>query len=233
MALPLVLVPGLLCSERLFAPQIAALSGRTETSVADPASHDTMAAIARSILESAPASFALAGLSLGGYIAQEIIHQAPDRVERLCLLDTRARPDTAEETANRHRLLDLCAREGVVAVQRTLMPRLIRTDRIGEEPLTSEILKMAEEVGDVGFRRQMAAIMSRADYRPYLPAIRCPTTIIVGSDDVLTPPEMSQEIVSLIPDARLQVVGGCGHISTMECPAEVSAILLSWLTSSE
>jgi pimeloyl-ACP methyl ester carboxylesterase len=171
----------------------------------------------------------LAGLSLGGYIAQEIIHQAPDRVERLCLLDTRARSDTAEETASRHRLLDLCARDGVVAVQRELMPRLIRTDRIGEEPLTSEILKMADEVGEEGFRRQMAAIMSRVDYRPYLPAIRCPTMVIVGGEDVLTPPVMSREIADMVPGASLRVVPECGHMSTMEMPEQVSRLLAEWL----
>ena len=228
-ALPLILVPGLLCSERLFASQAAAFSGRIEISVAVHTAHDTMAAIARSILKAAPPCFALAGLSMGGYIAQEIMHQAPDRVDRLCLLDTRARPDTAEETVSRHRLLDLCAREGVVEVQRTLMPRLIRTDRIGEEPLTSEILKMAEEIGEAGFRRQMAAIISRQDLRAILPAIRCPTTIIVGSEDVLTPPEMSREMAELIPDATLEILPGSGHMSTMEAPDEVNRILAAWL----
>ena len=104
--------------ERLFAAQIAAFSERVEVSVADNAGHDTMAAIARTILEVAPARFCLAGLSMGGYIAQEVVLQAPERVDRLCLLDTRARPDVAEETAARHRLLDLCAREGVASVQR-------------------------------------------------------------------------------------------------------------------
>jgi pimeloyl-ACP methyl ester carboxylesterase len=225
----LILVPGLLCSERLFASQAAAFSGRIETSVAIHTAHDTMAAIARSILATAPPRFALAGLSMGGYIAQEIMHQAPDRVDRLCLLDTRARPDTAEETVNRHRLLDLCAREGVVEVQRTLMPRLIRTDRIGEEPLTSEILKMAEEIGEAGFRRQMAAIMSRQDLRAILHGIRCPTTIIVGEEDVLTPPEMSREMAELIPDAMLEILPCCGHMSTMEAPEEVNRILADWL----
>jgi pimeloyl-ACP methyl ester carboxylesterase len=228
-ALPLILVPGLLCSERLFASQANAFSGRIETSVAVHTAHDTMAAIARSILAAAPPRFALAGLSMGGYIAQEIMHQAPDRVDRLCLLDTRARPDTAEETVNRHRLLDLCAREGVVEVQRTLMSKLIRTDRIGEEPLTSEILKMAEQIGEAGFRRQMAAIMSRQDPRTILPAIRCPTTIIVGSEDVLTPPEMSREMAELIPDATLEILPGSGHMSTMEVPEEVNRILAVWL----
>ena len=228
-ALSLILVPGLLCSERLFASQAAAFSGRIEISVAVHTAHDTMAAIARSILAAAPPRFALAGLSMGGYIAQEIMHQAPDRVDRLCLLDTRARPDTSEETVNRYRLLDLCAREGVVEVQRTLMPRLIRTDRIGEEPLTSEILKMAEEIGEAGFRRQMAAVMSRRDLRAILPAIRCPTTIIVGSEDVLTPPEMSLEMTELIPDATFEILPDSGHMSTMEAPDEVNRILAAWL----
>lgn len=225
----LVLIPGLLCSARLFAAQVAALSDRVDVTVADHASHDTMPAIARAVLDAAPARFALAGLSMGGYVAHEIMRQAPERVERLCLLNSRARRDSAGETAGRHRLLDLGASDGVTAVQRTLLPRLIRPDRIGEEPLTSRILAMAGDVGEAGFRRQMAAIMTRGDQRPVLPSIRCPTTVIVGSMDVLTPPDMAREMADLIPGARLVTVAGCGHLSSLEAADEVTGLLSAWL----
>lgn len=225
----LILIPGLLCSRRLFAAQIASLSDRARIVVADHAGHESMAGIARSVLQAAPERFALAGLSMGGYIAQEIMRLAPERVTRLCLLDTRARTDTAEETSARHRLLELCDREGVVEVQRTLLPRLVWPDRIGEEPLTSNILRMAEETGEDAFRRQMAAIMTRADLRSVLAGIDCPTTVVVGSDDILTPPEMSREIAGLVPGARLEILPECGHMSTMERPDQVTAIMRAWL----
>jgi pimeloyl-ACP methyl ester carboxylesterase len=227
----LVLIPGLLCSRRLFEAQVVALSDAVSVTVADHTRHDSMIAIAQSILDAAPERFALAGLSMGGYIAQEVMRLDARRVTRLCLLDTRARTDTPEEAENRHRLLELCARDGVVEVQRRLMPRLVWTERIGEEPLTSEILRMAEDVGASGFRRQMAAIMTRPDFRPVLGEVTCPTTIIVGREDMLTPLEMSEEMAGLVPHARLCVLPDCGHMSTMERPEEINAAMRQWLSA--
>ncbi len=228
---PLLLVPGLLCSARLFEAQIAALAPANEIEVADHTTADTMAGVAEAILAEAPDEFTLIGLSMGGYIAFEILRQAPGRVRRLALLDTQARADTDDIIANRRRLLDLADRDGAVAVQRELLPRLIRQDRIGEEPLTSDILKMADEVGDAGFRNQTHAIIGRPDSRDMLGTIACPTLIIVGDQDILTPPDRSREMADGIKGAELRIIPDCGHLSTMEAPDAVNAILSGWLQS--
>lgn len=228
---PLLFVPGLLCSARLFDAQLKALAADSETHVADHTTVDTMTGVAAAILADAPDEFTLIGLSMGGYIAFEILRQAPGRVRRLVLLDTQARADTEEIIANRRDLLEPAGRDGAVAVQRALLPRLIRPDRIGEEPLTSEILKMAEEVGDTGFRNQTHAIISRPDSRGMLGAITCPTLVIVGDQDILTPPDRAREIADGIGGAELRVVPDCGHLSTMEAPDAVNRILSDWLQS--
>ena len=226
-----ILIPGLLCSPRLFEAQKPALSAWAHVEIVDHDRSDTMAGIAGTILDEAPRRFSLAGLSMGGYIAFEIMRQQPERVERLALLNTQARADTPEIREDRLRLLELAEEEGVVEVQHALMPKLIRQDRIGEESLTTNILKMAEETSAAGFVRQMHAIMDRPDSRDTLGRIDCPTLVAVGEQDILTPPERSQEMVDLLPDGRLEVIPDCGHLSTMEVPDTMNAMLSGWLQS--
>ena len=226
----LVLVPGLLCTSALWAPQMAALGDIAESIVADHTRHDTMEGIARSILAAAPERFALAGLSMGGYIAYEIIRQAPQRVLKLALLDTGSRADAPERRAQRLQLIGLAEREGAGAAQGVLMPNLIHKPRLGEKPLVDMIHQMAVDTGVAAFRRQQTAIMGRPDNRPLLPSIRCPTLVLVGREDVLTPVELSQEIAASVPGAKLVVVPDCGHISTLERPDAVNRALREWLT---
>lgn len=226
---PLVLVPGLLCSAALWAPQIAALSDIAEMTVADHTRHDTMHGIASSILAKAPERFALAGLSMGGYIAQEIVREAPHRVTRLALLDTGARADAPERKEQRLRRNELARREGAVAVQDELMSSLIHKDRLSDQPLVEAIRQMAVDTGTDALIRQHAALMSRSDLRPSLPQIRCPTLVLVGRQDRLTPLELAQEIAAGIPGARLEIIEDCGHLSTMEQPEAVNKALRAWL----
>jgi pimeloyl-ACP methyl ester carboxylesterase len=226
----LVLVPGLLCTRELWEPQIAALADIADCMVADHTHHKTMADIARSILKTAPDRFALAGLSMGGYIACEIVRQAPERVERLALLDTGSRADTPERTAGRRDLIATARREGVRRAQELLMPSLIHPSRHGDRPLVETILQMAVDTGLAAFERQEEAIIGRPDNRPFLPSIRCPTLVIVGREDALTPPELAREIADGIPGARLEVIADCGHLSTLERPEAVNLALRAWLT---
>lgn len=226
----LVLVPGLLCTKALWAPQMQALDDIAEISVADHTRHDSMAAIATSILETAPPRFALAGLSMGGYIAYEIVRQASHRVTKLALLDTGSRADAPERAAARRELIATAEREGVRKAQQVLMPVLIHKARLGEQPLVQTIEQMADDVGLEGFKRQQTAIMSRPDSRPFLPSIACPTLVLVGREDALTPVELAQEIVAGIPDARLEIVPDCGHMSSLERPEAVNRALRAWLT---
>jgi pimeloyl-ACP methyl ester carboxylesterase len=190
---------------------------------------DTMAAIAGRILADAPPRFALVGLSMGGYVCFEIVRQAPDRVDRLALLDTSARPDTPEVTERRQAQIALArgGRLGEVADQQ--FPLLIHPSRHGDPAIRELVRLMADETGAEGFIRQQQAIIGRADSRPELGAIGCPTLVLVGDGDQLTPPELSVEIAEAIPGAHLVVVAGSGHLTPLDQPEEVTKALVEWL----
>lgn len=225
----LVLLPGLLCDAALWAPQVPALADLATASVADLTLDDSMAAMASRVLATAPERFALAGLSMGGYVAFAMLRLAPHRVTRLALLDTTADPDTPEKTARRRGLMDLARRGRFKGVTPLLLPQLVHSDRVQEQPLASQVMGMAERVGPDAFLRQQRAIMGREDARPLLPGIRVPTLVLCGRQDALTPLERSQEMAAAIPGARLTVIDDCGHLSTMERPAAVTAALRNWL----
>jgi pimeloyl-ACP methyl ester carboxylesterase len=227
----LVLVPGLACTAALWEPQVAALGALARMTVADHTRHDTMTAIALSILATAPPSFALAGLSMGGYIAQEVVRLAPERVTQLALLDTGSRADDPQRAAGRRQLILLAEHEGATKINETLLPMLIHQARLKDAPLVEVIIKMGTDTGVAAFKRQQAAVMGRLDARPFLPTVRCPTLILVGREDALTPVSLSQELASLIPDARLEIIPDCGHLSTLERPEAVSAALRGWLSA--
>jgi pimeloyl-ACP methyl ester carboxylesterase len=226
----LVLVPGLLCTRALWEPQIAALGDIAAITVADHTHHDTMEAIAASILATAPARFALAGLSMGGYISYAILRQAPERVTRLALLDTGSRADTPERTAGRLKLIAEADQHGVRRAQELLLDKLIHPSRLADTPLVEAVLQMADDTGLDAFKRQEAAIIARPDNRPLLASIRCPTLVLVGEQDALTPVAMAREIAAGIQGAALEIVPECGHLSTMERPEAVNRALRTWLT---
>ncbi len=188
-----------------------------------------MDAIAERILAAAPPRFALAGLSMGGYIALAITRRAPQRVGRLALLDTAARPETPEQTARRQPQMALAESGRFDEVPALQFPLLVHRDRHGDQALMQQVRMMAEETGAEAFVRQQRAIIARADARPLLPAIGCPTMVLVGDGDALTPPPLAQEIAAAIPGARLVVVPACGHLSTMEQPEAVNRALGEWL----
>ena len=227
----LVLVPGLLCTKALWAPQMAALGDVANMTVADHTRDDSMEAIARSILADAPAQFALAGLSMGGYIACEIVRQAPQRVTMLALLDTGARADAPERREQRLSLIALAEREGTMKVQEALLPVLIHKARLTDKALVDTVLQMGVDTGTAAFKRQQTALMQRSDNRPLLPSIKCPTLVIVGREDALTPPALAEEIAAGIPGARLEMIPDCGHLSTLERPDAVNRVLRAWLTA--
>jgi pimeloyl-ACP methyl ester carboxylesterase len=197
--------------------------------LADHRRDDSIAAMARRILDQAPPRFALLGLSMGGYIGFELLRQAPARVMRLALLDTSARPDTPEQSARRGALIEQARAGRFGEVADLLYPALVHPDRLTDHGLRAQVRSMAEETGAEAFIRQQTAIMNRIDSRPHLAAIGCPTLVLVGDADQLTPPERAQEIAAAIPGARLVVVPDSGHLSTLEQPERVNAALLEWL----
>jgi pimeloyl-ACP methyl ester carboxylesterase len=227
--LPLVLVPGLLCSARLYAPQIAALWPFGQVAVADHRRDDDIAAVAARILSAAPPRFALTGLSMGGYIAFAMLRQAPERIAKLALLDTSARPETPEQTAPRHALITMAESGRLDEVVDALAPRFVHQNRRNDTALMRVVRDMAADTGPEAFVRQERVIMSRPDSRPLLASIQCPTLVLVGDGDELTPPELAKEIAGGIAGARLVVVPDCGHLSTIERPDAVNAALAEWL----
>jgi pimeloyl-ACP methyl ester carboxylesterase len=228
-SLPVVLIPGLLLSARMYAPQVEALWPAGSVVLANHTRDDSMGALARRILAEAPPHFALVGLSMGGYISFEILRQAPERVARLALLDTMARPDTPEVSAARRAQMQVATSGSLAAVVGGLIPRMVHRDRQEDAELTRLILRMGEEVGIAGYLRQQTANIARIDSRPTLKDIRCPTLVLVGDSDQLTPPERAAEIADGIRGAELVVVPGCGHLSTLERPEAVNSALQAWL----
>jgi pimeloyl-ACP methyl ester carboxylesterase len=227
--LPIVLVPGLNCSARLYAGQIPALWGFGPVTIADHRRDDSVAAIAAHILVTAPPRFALVGLSMGGYIALAIMREAPERVARLALLDSSARPDTAEQSERRRGLIALAEGGRFSELPDLLFPVFVHRNRQGDETLRVIVRTMAEETGPQAFMRQQRAIMTRPDCRPQLASIRCPTLVLVGDGDELTPPALSLEIHAGVSGSRLVTVPDCGHLSTLERPEPVNQALVEWL----
>jgi pimeloyl-ACP methyl ester carboxylesterase len=228
-AMPSVLVPGLNCSPALYAEQVPALWRFGPVQIADHTRDDSIAAIAARVLAAAPARFALVGLSMGGYIAFEILRQASARVAKVALLDTGARADAPEQRERRLRLIALAEGGRFHEVPDFLFPLFVHRNRHGDVRLKAIVRRMAEETGAEAFVRQQRALMSRPDARPGLAAIRVPTLVLVGEDDELTPPALSREIAAGIAGARLLTVPDCGHLSTVEQPAAVNQALVEWM----
>jgi pimeloyl-ACP methyl ester carboxylesterase len=224
-----VFLPGLLEDAEAFTPLIEGLAGRAACTIADLTRSGTMDGLARDALEQAPEGrFCLAGHSMGGYVALEVIRQAPGRVERLALLNTNARPDSPESTANRRRLLALAERD-FRAVISALLPKQLTPGHLQDPDIAGTVDTMALAVGVEAFRRQQEAIIHRIDSRPHLAAIACPTAVIAGREDQIMPLELLQELADGIPGARLTVIEDCGHMAPIEQPARVLQALFEWL----
>jgi pimeloyl-ACP methyl ester carboxylesterase len=225
-----LLLPGLLNDARLWAAQVSGLGEIAEVSVGDITVADTIPLLAASVLARVPAKrFALAGLSMGGYVALEIMRQAPDRVIALALLDTSARPDTPQATEGRRALMKLAATD-FPAVIDTLFPKLVLPSHAQDPAMRRVFTDMAVAVGADAFLRQQAAIMGRIDSRPFLRRIACPTLILCGREDAVTPPEIHEEMAAAIPGAMLEIVEDCGHLSAIERPEAVTKALKTWLS---
>jgi pimeloyl-ACP methyl ester carboxylesterase len=230
---PTVLIPGLLGTAELFAPQVAALWPYGPVTVASTLEGSTIAEMAAAILASAPPRFALAGISMGGYISFEIMRQAPERVLKLALLSTHARPDTPEQTAQRRVFAAQASTLGPEAFAALIAPTLkalLHPAHQNDPAFQEGNVRMGRTVGVAALQRQLAAVMGRVDSRPSLPAISVPTLVLLGDGDPLIPLDRAEEMATAIPDARLVVVPECGHLSTLEQPEAVNRALIEWIT---
>ena len=223
----LVLLPGLICDERLWRDVIEGLPEHRPW-VADLSTANSIEAMARQVLDIAPSRFALAGLSMGGYVAMAIMRLAPERVTHLALLDTTARPDDEERKDRRRRALVAVDRGEYALVARAMLPGLLAPMHL-DGPLADEVQAMSLRVGEQVYRRQQEAIMARADSRPALGDIDVPTLVGVGELDTLTPPNLAGEIAEGIEGAEFVIFPESGHLPAMENPAAVVAAMEGWL----
>jgi pimeloyl-ACP methyl ester carboxylesterase len=229
--MPILLVPGLGGSPRIYAPVVPQLWRFGPVTVANHIRDHNLGAIARRILAEAPPRFALAGHSMGGYIAFEILRQAPDRVAKLALINTQARPDTPEARDRRRVLIGRVQAGHYHDLLDELFPGFVHPSRHGDADLRRTVHEMGADVGADGFVRQQTAIMSRTDSRPTLAIIACPTLVLTGDEDNTIPNAMSVEMAEGIRGARLVIIPQCGHLSQLEQPAGVGAALTTWLAS--
>lgn len=224
----LILLPGLLNDARLWARQSADLADLARITVIPTYSQASIADLAEAVLAQAPPRFALAGLSMGGYVAMEILRQAPKRVERVAFVSTTARADLPEQTERRRVLMDLAASGGLGRILPTVLASMVQPVH-AQGPIADLFHAMAQAVGIEGFLRQQNAIIGRVDSRPSLAAIACPALVVVGRNDTLTPPERAREMAAAITGAKLVEIADCGHLSAIEQPHAVSAALSLWL----
>lgn len=227
---PLVLIPGLLLTDDFWREQVARLSDVAQCIVpSGQYDQDNMADMARAVLAEAPETFALCGLSMGGYICQEIMRQAPQRVTRLALLDTSSRADTPEQTQRRGDFITLAKKGRFKGITPQLLPFLLHPDNLQNKAIVDRLLAMADTIGRDGYLKQQTSIMGRVDSRPDLPHYKIPTLVLCGREDALTPVEVHEEMAGLIPGAELVIIEDAGHLPPMETPDRVAEALRRWL----
>jgi pimeloyl-ACP methyl ester carboxylesterase len=228
MPAPLILLPGMMCDARLFAPQMAAMTDRT---VICPAlvGFETTGALADAVLADAPPRFALAGLSMGGIVAMEIMTRAPGRVSHLALLDTNHRAETPERTAARLPQMEAARQGRLRAVMRDEMKPNYLVDGPGKPAILDLCMDMAEDLGPDVFIAQSRALATRPDQTETLMRITVPTLVLCGAEDRLCSPALHGEMRDLIPDAALCVIDAAGHLPVLEQPDAVNAALTDWL----
>jgi pimeloyl-ACP methyl ester carboxylesterase len=229
--LPIVLVPGLICSPRIWAPLVPALWQHGPVTIANHIRDDSMAGIARRILKEAPPRFALAGHSMGGYIAFEIMRQAPERVAKLALLNTQARPDAPEATARRRGMVARAQEGHYRDVVDEFWANFVHPSRSNDATLHQIVHDMANDVGVEAFTRQQSAVMARPDSRPTLTAIRCPTLVLTCDTDNTVPSKLSPEMADGIAGSWLVVLENCGHLPQLERPGATAEALSEWLAA--
>jgi pimeloyl-ACP methyl ester carboxylesterase len=227
--IPLILLPAFMSTRALWEPQIDALADFADITVVDLTPFDTVPKMADAVLERAPDSFALAGLSLGAFTAFEILRRAPERIARLALVSTTARADAPERLAARKTQIEAVEAGGFDETVEGFLKVLQPPDRPWSLEVLERVRQMVHEAGKDCFFRQQNAMKTRVDSRGILGSISCPTVVIHGKDDQSWPFENGEELARLIPGARLEVIENAGHFPTLSQPEETTAALRTWL----
>lgn len=231
MTMPILLVPGLNCTAEIYAHQVPALWRFGPVTIANHTTGSSMAEIAAAILRDAPPQFALVGFSMGGYLAFEILRQARDRVSKLALLDTSARPDTPEGKDKRLAAIALTEQGKFNLAVSQSFPNAVHPDHVGDAELKALHVRMATANGGDTYIHQQTAIMNRPDSRPELGAIKVPTLVVVGDSDAITVPDAAKEMAAGIDGAKLVIVPTAGHMALVEQHAIVTAAMVEWLNT--
>jgi pimeloyl-ACP methyl ester carboxylesterase len=226
---PLVLLPGMMCDARLYGPQIAALSGECSLQLSPITRHDTVEKLAAGVLVDAPPRFALAGLSMGGIVAMEVLRQAPHRVERLALLDTNPRAEIEAVKQNREPQIAKVRAGGLREIMRDELKPNYLADGPRRQNVLDLCMDMALDLGPDVFERQSRALQSRPDQQETLKSVNVPTLILMGAEDRLCPRDRHDLIYELIAGSTLEIVAGAGHLPTLEQPDAVNKALKTWL----
>ncbi len=231
MSEPLVLLPGMMCDSRLFGPQIMALGSTHAIHLPPITGHETVEALAKEVLENAPATFALAGLSMGGIVAMEVFRQAPLRVSRMCLMDTNALPETPAVAAAREpQIVKVMAGQLESVMADEMKPNYLAPNA-GRQAVLDLVLHMALNLGEGVFLRQSRALQRRPDQQSTIRKLRVPTLVMCGEFDTLCPVSRHQFMADLVGHAKLDVIAGAGHLPTLEQPKAVNATMLKWLAA--
>jgi len=225
----LYMLPGLLCDETVFAPQINGLADAVDVRAPRFLGFDSLTDMARHVLEIAPERFSIAGFSMGGRVAFEIMRLAPQRVERFCAFDTGAGPKAQGEDAKRQAVIDLAYREGMGALAAAWLPPMIHPDRRKDAAFMQPLIDMVLRANPELHERQIRALVNRPDARPVLPTIRCPALIACGRDDEWSPVAQHEAMAEAIPGARLAVFDHCGHFLPVEQPQAFNDALRAWM----
>ena len=235
-AVPVVLLPGLVCDATVWAHASGALGVRAPVSIAAYDSLDSLGDMAAKVLREAPQRFALAGHSMGGRIALEVLRRAPERVAALALMDTGASPLAAgeagqREVAGRHELLQIARDQGMAAMAARWVQGMVWKPRLGDVKLVTSVIDMfARSTADV-FAAQIRALLARPDASGLLAGIRCPTLVLCGEEDSWAPAARHRDMAAQIPGATLELIPDCGHMCTLERPEAVTQALLAWHAS--
>jgi pimeloyl-ACP methyl ester carboxylesterase len=230
----LLLLPGLLCDAAAWAPVLPHVGAVAACRIPEYADETSLGAMAERVLATAPATFAVAGHSMGGRVALEIVRRAPERVERLALLDSgfRARPDGAagdQERAGRMALLGVARTQGMRAMARAWVQPMVHPARRDDAVLIDAILDMFERRTPTQYAGQIEALLARPDAADVLRGVACPTLVLAGREDGWSPPAQQEEMAALVRGSRLAIIDECGHMATMEQPATVATALVNWL----
>jgi pimeloyl-ACP methyl ester carboxylesterase len=223
------LLSGLLCDDAVWATQVHALRQHHDVKVMHFAGFDSIGAMAAHVLANMPDRFLLAGHSMGGRVALEVYRQAPERVQKLALLDTGFGPAAADEAEKRGVLVRKALTNGIDAIAETWACPMIAPCNLADEELLDSILNMVGRMSGEIYAGQTRALLTRPDATPVLPGIHCPTLVLCGKQDTWSPPERHERMAASIPGSTLRLIDDCGHMSTMEQPDEVLASLEEWI----